>query len=282
MFKLLFILAIGVAIGYGYGWKDAQQHDKNVAERLVDHIGGETRERMGNDADKRYGTGDTVTVSPFARRSRSPRFSSFPHGADAVSASAVARIHADRSRGRLLPYRDVRREMADSGPDAFETTLLRRVGRTWVCTDDRVSSRRQPAGRPRVSVADAGPRARMGHDIVAPRAMCLGAASGATSAGRPTPALELFPAPSDQSAGRAGDTKRDAGGGLANVRRVTPARGSRAAHAHCRYCDSQLPGDRKITYCPHCGMDLTKRQCQACSTELEAHWRYCVTCGRGS
>lgn len=59
MFKLLFILAIGVAIGYGYGWKDAQQHDKNVAERLVDRIGGETRERMGNDVDKRYGTGDT-------------------------------------------------------------------------------------------------------------------------------------------------------------------------------------------------------------------------------
>lgn len=59
MFKLLFILAIGVAIGYGYGWKDAQQHDKNVAERLVERIGGETRERMGNDVDKRYGTGDT-------------------------------------------------------------------------------------------------------------------------------------------------------------------------------------------------------------------------------
>ncbi len=59
MFKLLFILAIGVAIGYGYGWKDAQQHDKNVAERLVEHIGGETRERLGNDVDARYGKGET-------------------------------------------------------------------------------------------------------------------------------------------------------------------------------------------------------------------------------
>ena len=70
--------------------------------------------------------------------------------------------------------------------------------------------------------------------------------------------------------------------GPANARRVTPARGTRATHAHCRFCDGQLPDFRKITFCPHCGMDLTKRQCQACSTELEANWHYCVTCGRGS
>jgi hypothetical protein len=27
-------------------------------------------------------------------------------------------------------------------------------------------------------------------------------------------------------------------------------------------------------------MDLTKRQCPACSTELDANWKFCVTCGR--
>jgi len=54
MFKFLFILALGVAIGYGYGWKDARKYDKNVAERLVERIGGETRQRMGNDVDGRY------------------------------------------------------------------------------------------------------------------------------------------------------------------------------------------------------------------------------------
>lgn len=53
MFKYLVILAIGVAIGYGYGWKDAQENEKNVAERVVDRIGGETRARMGNDVDTR-------------------------------------------------------------------------------------------------------------------------------------------------------------------------------------------------------------------------------------
>jgi hypothetical protein len=53
MFKYLFILAIGVSIGYGYGWKDAQKNEKNVAERVIDRIGGETRERLGNDVDTR-------------------------------------------------------------------------------------------------------------------------------------------------------------------------------------------------------------------------------------
>lgn len=186
---------------------------------------------------------------------------------------------------RLLPYRDVRREMADSGPDAFETTLLRLVSgeRGYVLTDpglQQASLQALAFPSPTLALVRewATTSLRLG-DV-------SGAASGTTASGRPTQALELFPAPSDQSASRAGDAKgdakRDASGGLANVRRVTPARGSRAVHAHCRYCDSQLPGDRKITYCPHCGMDLTKRQCQACSTELEAHWRYCVTCGRGS
>lgn len=59
MFKFIFILAVGVAIGYGYGWKDAQAHEKNVAERLVDRIGGENRDKVGNDVDTRYGTGDS-------------------------------------------------------------------------------------------------------------------------------------------------------------------------------------------------------------------------------
>ena len=58
MFKYLVILAVGVAIGYGYGWKDAQANEKNVAERVVDRIGGETRERMENDVDKRFQSAD--------------------------------------------------------------------------------------------------------------------------------------------------------------------------------------------------------------------------------
>ena len=50
----------------------------------------------------------------------------------------------------------------------------------------------------------------------------------------------------------------------------------------CRYCGGRLPDGRVLTFCPHCGLDLTKRQCPACSTEMEMSWRFCVTCGRGA
>ncbi len=51
MFKFVLILALGVALGYGYGWKDAQVHEKNVAERLIDRVGGDNKSKMGSDAD---------------------------------------------------------------------------------------------------------------------------------------------------------------------------------------------------------------------------------------
>ncbi|MEP6780496.1 MAG: hypothetical protein ABJC26_11450 [Gemmatimonadaceae bacterium] len=51
MYKLIFILAIGVAIGYSYGWKDAQRNDQNIAERLVGRIGGDNKKNMDSDVD---------------------------------------------------------------------------------------------------------------------------------------------------------------------------------------------------------------------------------------
>lgn len=59
MFKLLFILAIGVAIGYGYGWKDAQIHEKAIYERLVDKIGGSNRDLVRNDIDAKAARSDS-------------------------------------------------------------------------------------------------------------------------------------------------------------------------------------------------------------------------------
>ena len=61
----------------------------------------------------------------------------------------------------------------------------------------------------------------------------------------------------------------------------TPATRPSASHG-CRYCGGRLPDGRAVTFCPHCGLDLTKRQCPACCTELDAGWRFCVTCGRSA
>lgn len=65
---------------------------------------------------------------------------------------------------------------------------------------------------------------------------------------------------------------------------MAPPRRSVTASAvggRCRYCSGTLPDGRQITFCPHCGQDLTVQQCPACSTELELGWKFCTTCGRG-
>jgi hypothetical protein len=55
MFKLLLLLALGVVIGYHYGWSDAQVNDKRIGERVLDRLGGQTRNAMANDVDKQLG-----------------------------------------------------------------------------------------------------------------------------------------------------------------------------------------------------------------------------------
>jgi hypothetical protein len=62
----------------------------------------------------------------------------------------------------------------------------------------------------------------------------------------------------------------------------TPVAAGRARPqpAGCRYCGGELPESRNITFCPHCGQNLAMKHCPACSTELEADWRFCITCGR--
>ena len=48
----------------------------------------------------------------------------------------------------------------------------------------------------------------------------------------------------------------------------------------CRFCGGALPEGRRITFCPHCGENLTVRHCPACSSELQVGWKFCTTCGR--
>lgn len=168
---------------------------------------------------------------------------------------------------RLLPYRDVRREMADSGADAFERALLRLVS----------GERDYLLGE--VELQDACKRALL---LPSPTmALVRGwttshlSLAATLTNGSGTPVDELFPAPSLSAIGMAPAAAGTAG--------TTPTATQPAPRAgiRCRYCDHRLPEGRKVTFCPHCGLDLTKRQCAACSTELAAEWKHCVTCGRG-
>ncbi len=49
----------------------------------------------------------------------------------------------------------------------------------------------------------------------------------------------------------------------------------------CRFCGGTLPEGRTVTYCPHCGNNLSISRCPACGGELEKGWKFCATCGRG-
>jgi hypothetical protein len=54
------------------------------------------------------------------------------------------------------------------------------------------------------------------------------------------------------------------------------------ASGNCRYCSGALPEGRNITFCPHCGQNLTVVNCPACGTELDVGWKFCTTCGRAA
>ncbi len=51
MLRLLLILAIGVTIGYLYGFGDAKQHEQNIVSRYLDNVGGDARSYTKNDTD---------------------------------------------------------------------------------------------------------------------------------------------------------------------------------------------------------------------------------------
>jgi len=50
--------------------------------------------------------------------------------------------------------------------------------------------------------------------------------------------------------------------------------------ALCRYCGGDLPAGRSMNYCPHCGQNLQVLNCTACGAEVEAGWKFCVSCGK--
>ena len=51
MFKFLFILVVGVAVGYSFGWKDAKTHKQNVVARVVSRVGGKNRGAYDTNID---------------------------------------------------------------------------------------------------------------------------------------------------------------------------------------------------------------------------------------
>ena len=52
MRKVLILLALGAALGYWWGWTDAQVNQDDVVTRLVNRAGGRTRSSVTSNADR--------------------------------------------------------------------------------------------------------------------------------------------------------------------------------------------------------------------------------------
>jgi hypothetical protein len=51
MFKFVIVLAVGISIGYFYGFDDAKKHDENLVTRVVEKVG-KKGENYRTDVDK--------------------------------------------------------------------------------------------------------------------------------------------------------------------------------------------------------------------------------------
>lgn len=157
---------------------------------------------------------------------------------------------------RLAPFPEARREMASNGPDGYELTILRLLAgeRGYLSADPELQQacrRALQMPSPTVSIVRTWAGSTL---ILRTQAFILGAerTSGAYAAS----------------------------GGESAAQAETERVESHDARCHCHFCGGSLPSGRSLTYCPFCGLNLTVRQCPACSTELERAWRFCVTCGR--
>jgi Double zinc ribbon len=174
----------------------------------------------------------------------------------------------------ILPYRLHRRELGLDTNHDYELTLLELLSgaRGYLVVDDRMRDtlrKELGSGNPDPSVLRefAASHVALASDAV----RRLDTPEGRESAsGDPTP----IATPAVASAAAWATTPRR--GPSTQPRTVAVA----GAGERCRFCGGELPPGRQITFCPHCGQNLTVINCAACGTELELGWSYCTTCGR--
>ena len=194
----------------------------------------------------------------------------------------------------ILPYRLHRRELGLDTNQDYELTLLELLSgaRGYLVVDDRMRDtlrKELGSGSPDPSVLRefAAAHVALASDAVRrldtpePREVSEADAEGEPVADAPPPRRTRSTGAASQGAVDSGTTTtaqaqapRRAGSG--QVRSITVA----ATGEPCRFCGGVLPPGRQITFCPHCGQNITVINCAACGTELELGWSYCTTCGR--
>ena len=190
----------------------------------------------------------------------------------------------------ILPFRLHRRELGLQSNQDYELVLLELLGgsRGYLVVDDRMRdalAAQLAAPVPDPSVIREFATA---HVALAPEWLHLlesqARASGTQgTVGTPTPARSpvlhrtgsgSFPTAGTPAASTAAPLET---GPRRTTKPIPVAEGDL-----CSFCNGELPLGRDISFCPHCGQDLTVVHCPACGSELEREWKFCVTCGRSS
>jgi hypothetical protein len=196
----------------------------------------------------------------------------------------------------ILPYRLHRRELGVQTNQDYEMALMELLSGAggYLVVDGKMSD---VLGAERKAASPNTARIRdfaSSHVALAPEPLRqLSGASGGqvtVTAVRPSHSASA-PAVRTPSPAPIAPTPPRASEAAASMATATSGDGSRRAPKpfkvadggeDCTYCKGPLPGGREISFCPHCGQDLTLVHCPACGSELERGWKFCVTCGRAS
>jgi hypothetical protein len=202
----------------------------------------------------------------------------------------------------ILPYRLHRRELGLDTNEDYEITLTELLSgaRDYLIVDESM----RDALRAELKAVNPDPSA---FKQFAPAMVALSpSAVRSLEAGPDDPSTPLRPvavpespkeaaamrqaAPAESTAAPAAartSTSAKAEGASPTPRRSTPTiapSGARAitpqAGERCPSCNEVLPTGRAITFCPHCGQNVTTAHCPACGSELEVGWKFCPVCGR--
>jgi predicted RNA-binding Zn-ribbon protein involved in translation (DUF1610 family) len=170
----------------------------------------------------------------------------------------------------VLPYRHFRRELGLESNQEYELILMELLtgARGYLDVDERL---RDELGKELLAANPEPGRIREfadAHVSVNSAAQAkVPEAPRVSTPGRPSSATPQTPV-----AATAYSMDRISGGNAAvNSDRVD---------TRCRYCGGELPAGREAHFCPHCGQNLQVLNCPACGAEVEAGWRFCITCGK--
>ena len=160
---------------------------------------------------------------------------------------------------QILPYRHFRRELELATNQEYELVLMELLtgARGYLDVDDRLRDelgKELVAGSPEPSRVREFVDAQVSVNAVAQAKVPATATPTRVQPQQPRPS---GPLPTSTAAADATD-----GASL------------------CRYCGGDLPAGRSMNYCPHCGQNLQVLNCPACGAEVEAGWKFCVSCGK--